>query len=114
MSTICVILAVLILTLVLMTGQYNDSLLNINIMFTDKSYQISFLVMCLVCYALGVLSCSLLMLSQFFDANGKYSRLKKQYEKTNINADDAQEKIKLLENKIQTLEAALKKQLDKN
>ena len=40
--------------------------------------------------------------------------LKRQYEKKSIGADDSSLKVKTLENKIATLEAALKKQIDNN
>ena len=40
--------------------------------------------------------------------------LKRQYEKKSIGADDSSLKVKTLENKIATLEAALKKQLEKD
>lgn len=41
-------------------------------------------------------------------------RLKRQYERKAIGADDSSLKIKTLENKIATLEAALKKQMENN
>ena len=40
--------------------------------------------------------------------------LKRQYEKKSIGADDSSLKVKTLENKIATLEAALKKQIENN
>ena len=75
--------------------------------------EISLLVVSLIIYSLGILSGVLLMMSSFFEAQSKYSKLRKQYDKTSIGADDAEDKIKLLENKIQTLEIALKKQMEK-
>ena len=39
--------------------------------------------------------------------------LKRQYEKKSIGADDSSLRVKTLENKIKTLEAALKKQIEK-
>ncbi|HIT54904.1 TPA: DUF1049 domain-containing protein [Candidatus Galligastranaerophilus intestinigallinarum] len=112
MGTICVILAVLITVFVLMTGQYNDTAINIQIMYTDISLKLSFLIICLLTYALGILAGVLLMLSSFFETASRYSKLKKQYDKTNIGADDAEEKIKVLENKIKTLEIALDKAIN--
>ncbi len=113
MGTICVIIAVLVTVFVLMTGQYNDSVLNIGIMYTDKAFDISLLVLSLIIYALGIFSGVLLMLSSFFESASRYSKLKKQYEKTSLGADDSDEKIRLLENKVKTLEAALNKAVDK-
>lgn len=40
--------------------------------------------------------------------------LKRQYEKKSIGADDSSLRVKTLENKIATLEAALKKQAENN
>ena len=40
--------------------------------------------------------------------------LKRQYEKKSIGADDSSLKVKTLETKIATLEAALKKQMENN
>lgn len=42
------------------------------------------------------------------------SILKRQYEKKSIGADDSSLRVKTLENKIATLEAALKKQMENN
>ncbi|MBQ4647496.1 MAG: hypothetical protein IJB79_09130 [Candidatus Gastranaerophilales bacterium] len=40
--------------------------------------------------------------------------IKRQYEKKSIGADDSSLRVKTLENKIATLEAALKKQMENN
>lgn len=42
------------------------------------------------------------------------STLKRQYEKKSIGADDSSLRVKTLENKIATLETALKKQMENN
>ncbi len=113
MGTICVIISVLTTVFVLMMAQHNDLILNMALVYTDKTYEISFLVVSLIVFSLGILVGVLLMLSSFFETQSRYSKLKKQYDKTSIGADDAEDKVKLLENKIQTLEAALKKQMEK-
>lgn len=113
MSVICVIISVVLTVFVLMMAQHNDLILNMTLVYTDKTYEISLLVVSLIIYSLGILSGVLLMMSSFFEAQSKYSKLRKQYDKTSIGADDAEDKIKLLENKIQTLEIALKKQMEK-
>ena len=46
--------------------------------------------------------------------NRKQKGLKKQYEKTSIGADDSELRVKTLENKVKTLEAALEKSLKNN
>lgn len=53
----------------------------------------------------------------FFVVNNlkkQQSLLKKKYEKTSLGADDSELKVKTLENKIKTLEAALEKTLKKD
>ena len=53
------------------------------------------------------------MLISFCDAAGRYKKVKKQYDKNSHNTDEANEKIRLLENKVKTLEAALNKAMGK-
>ena len=56
------------------------------------------------------------ILFSFYSMNLKkeISILKRQYEKKSIGADDSSLRVKTLENKIATLEAALKKQIENN
>lgn len=56
------------------------------------------------------------ILFSFYIANLKkeIKLLKRQYEKKSIGADDSSLRVKTLENKIATLEAALKKQIENN
>lgn len=56
------------------------------------------------------------ILFSFYSANLKkeIKILKRQYEKKSIGADDSSLRVKTLENKIATLEAALKKQMGNN
>jgi len=112
MALFCTAIAILLTVFVLMLGQYNDSIMNISIMYTNITVQISFLVISLIIFSLGILTGVFLMLSTFFEVRGRYTKLKKQYDKTAIGADSSDEKVKLLENKIETLEAALKKQME--
>ena len=112
MGIFCVLLAVLITAGILITGQYNDTTMNIMIWHTNMGFELSFLVLSLIIFSLGILTGVLLMLNSFFEKQNNYSKLRKQYDKTSVGADDAEEKIKLLENKIKTLEAALKKQIE--
>ena len=112
MGGFCVFLSILITVFVLMLGQYNDTMVNISIMYTNLSSQMSLLILFLIIFSFGILTGVLLMLGSFFETKSRYSSLRKQYDKTSIGADSADEKIKLLENKIQTLEAALKKQME--
>ena len=67
------------------------------------------------CYvAIGFVSGSILVLFYANNLKKEIKVLKRQYEKKSIGADDSSLKVKTLENKIATLEAALKKQLEKD
>lgn len=56
--------------------------------------------------------------SVFFIQNASLKKeiksIKRQYEKKSVGADDSALKVKTLENKIKTLETALKKQMEKS
>jgi len=67
----------------------------------------------IICYVAGLLTGLIIM---FFTVKGlkkEQSVLKRKYEKTSLGADDSELKVKTLENKIKTLEAALEKSLKK-
>ncbi|MBQ9149977.1 hypothetical protein IJX73_03500 [bacterium] len=77
--------------------------MNINFELFDAGY--------ILCgFILGAIVCSFIV--------SKYKKeikmFKRQYEKKSIGADDSSLRVKTLENKIATLEAALKKQIDSN
>ncbi len=113
MGTICAVLSVIIMIIVLTVANFNDMVLNISLPYTAYAYEISLLVLSLIVFALGILGGVLLMLSSFFDKSARYSKLKKEYEKTSISALDNGDTVKILENKIKTLEAALEAALKK-
>ncbi len=67
------------------------------------------------CYVLvGFVLGAILVLIYANNLKKEIKVLKRQYEKKSIGADDSSLKVKTLENKIATLEAALKKQLEKD
>ena len=74
MGIFCTILAILITVFVLMIGQYNDTIINITVMYLEKSYNVSFLVWNLIVYSLGILSGVLLMLASFFEVRNNCSK----------------------------------------
>ncbi len=90
---------------------YNNPIIAIN--FGDYHYNLDLFVYALFAFLFGISVGALLMLRGFFDASDNYKKLKRQYEKTSIGADDSDLKVKTLENKINTLEEALKKALEK-
>lgn len=62
----------------------------------------------------GLLAGIVLMLFVIKNLKKEQSILKRKYEKTSVGADDSELRVKTLENKIKTLEAALEKSLKKN
>lgn len=65
----------------------------------------------ILCFIAGLLAGILIMATGIFKLKKEKSALKRKYEKTSIGADDSELKVKTLENKIKTLEAALEKTL---
>ena len=63
--------------------------------------------------AFGFIVASAIFLILISKLRHEIKKLKKQYEKKSIGMDDSSLKVKALENKIQALEAALKKQMEK-
>lgn len=67
------------------------------------------------CYMLaGFILCSFIFSFHIAKLKKEIKTTKRQYEKKSIGADDSSLKVKTLENKIATLEAALKKQIENN
>ncbi len=62
----------------------------------------------------GFLAGIILMLFIVQNLKKEQSLLKRKYEKTSVGADDSELRVKTLENKIKTLEAALEKSLKKD
>ena len=62
---------------------------------------------------IGFMFASMIFLFIGINLKKEVKILKRQYEKKSIGMDDSSLKVKTLENKIKTLETALKKQLDK-
>lgn len=59
----------------------------------------------------GLILGILIMLIKITSLKKEQSLLKRKYEKTSVGADDSELKVKTLENKVKTLEAALEKSL---
>ena len=76
-------------------------------MFELSVYTVSY-------FAAGFLCEIILMLFVIKNLKKEQSLLKRKYEKTSIGADDSELRVKTLENKIKTLEAALEKSLKKD
>ena len=66
-----------------------------------------------VCYFVtGFIVASILFLFYANKLKQEIKTLKRQYEKKSVGMDDSSLKVKTLENKIKTLETALKKQIE--
>lgn len=90
---------------------YNNSIIGINI--GDSHYTIYLFLYSAFAFFFGMAVGILIMFGSLFDVSDNYRKLKRQYEKTSIGADDSDLRVKTLQNKIDTLEEALKKALEK-
>ena len=67
-----------------------------------------------ICYMMiGFMMAGIIFMIFISKLKKEIKSLKRQYEKKSIGADDSSLRVKTLENKIKTLEAALKKQMEK-
>ena len=65
-----------------------------------------------ICYVIaGFITASIVFSFYISKLKKEIKTIKRQYEKKSIGADDSSLKVKTLENKIKTLETALKKQM---
>ncbi len=74
--------------------------------------QINFQITDLYYLIVGFISSAIIFLFYIFKLKKEIKSVKRQYEKKSIGMDDSSLRVKTLENKIKTLEAALKKQLE--
>lgn len=67
-----------------------------------------------ICYMMiGFMMAGIIFMIFISKMKKEIKSLKRQYEKKSIGADNSSLRVKTLENKIKTLEAALKKQMEK-
>ena len=81
----------------------NINLANINFELFDACYILT-----------GFILASFIFILHSSKLKKEIKMIKRQYEKKSIGADDSSLRVKTLENKIATLEAALKKQMENN
>lgn len=112
MRTIFFILAIIITLFVLFFGEFNEIPLNLALFYTNITFKTTFFAITGATYALGMLAGVLLMMKGVFEGAKQTKKIKRQLEKVSIGADDSGLKVKTLENKIETLEIALKKALE--
>lgn len=112
MGTIFLIITIILSIFIVMFAQYNQADMTLSMMYSDINFKMTFLAYTTIVYALGLTGGVMIMLKGVFEANSQYMHLKKRLEKTTIGADDSDLKVKTLENKIKTLEAALERTLN--
>jgi len=76
---------------------------NINFQITDLYY-----------FLIGFIFAGIIFSIYILNIKKSIKTLKRQYEKKSIGMDDSSLRVKTLENKIKTLETALKKQMENN
>ena len=76
--------------------------------------QINFQITDLYYLVIGFVCASVIFLFYISKLKQDIKTIKRQYEKKSIGMDDSSLRVRTLENKIQTLETALKKQMENN
>jgi len=94
-------------------AHYNgEPLLNLSLMYTGISFQISFEAIMIAGIALGILIGLMFMFAGYLTVALENKKLRKRLEKENLFMENSDSRVKVLENKIMTLEKALEKALD--
>ncbi len=112
MKVVLIILGILITLFVVFFAQYNEIALALAIPYTKIEFKTSFFAVSTGIFCLGVLVGMLFLLKGVFESSAQTGKVKRQLEKVRVGADDSELKVKTLENKVQTLELALKKALN--
>lgn len=110
MKNIGLILAILLTLGFVYLFSLNNSLVSVNLF--EHAFSLKLSIYAFIAFVTGVFVGMFLMLRTVFVAGDNYKKLKRQYEKTSVGADDSDLKVRTLENKIKTLEVALKKALE--
>lgn len=113
MRAVLTIFGILIVVAVLFFAQFNEIALALTIPYTKIAFKISFFAITTGIFALGILTGALFLIAGILESAKKATDAKRRLEKVSVGADDSELKVKTLENKIQTLELALKKALEK-
>jgi uncharacterized membrane protein YciS (DUF1049 family) len=106
--------AAIVMTLTIIFAQFNQLEVPLAVPYTDIKFKTTFFMISMVIFVLGFVTGLLIMLDAYFKTFVSGGKLKRQLEKTMVGADDSDLRVKTLENKVQTLEAALKKAMENN
>lgn len=82
--------------------------------YINKSLTFNLSQYSLLLFALSYVSALFFSMLYLLKRNSLISSYEKRYEKMSVNKDESEHQIKILENKVKTLEAALKQALNKN
>lgn len=82
--------------------------------YINKSLTFNLSQYSLLLFALSYVSALFFSMLYLLKRNSLISSYEKRYEKMSVNKDENEHQVRILENKVKTLEAALKQALDKN
>ena len=114
MKILFTIFGILITIFIVFFAQFNELTLALAIPYTKIAFEASFFVIATGIFALGILVGAMFLIAGILESTKKAADTKKRLERVSVGADDSELKVKTLENKIQTLELALKKALNKD
>ncbi len=112
MKAFCAIFGFFIMTCVIYFAHINNSTLTLVVPYTKIAFEAQFFMVASIVFIIGMLTDSLFSLPRILENDKKAADTRKRLEKVSVGADDSELRVKTLENKIQTLELALKKALD--
>lgn len=82
--------------------------------YINKSLTFNLSQYSLLLFALSYISALFFSMLYLLKRNSLISSYEKRYEKMSVNKDENEQQMRILENKVKTLEAALKQALNKN
>ncbi len=108
---ICLITLLAIILLIILLPDIN---FKIYTPYLEKSLSFNLSQYSLLLFSLSYISALFFSMLYISKRNSLINSYEKRYEKMSVNKDESEHQINILENKIKTLETALKQALDKN
>ena len=108
---ICIVTLLLIVFLIVLLPDVN---FRIYTPYIKKSLTFNLSQYSLLLFTLSYVSALFFSMLYLLKRNSLISSYEKRYEKMSVNKDENEHQVRVLENKVKTLEAALKQALDKN
>lgn len=113
MGNFFLVISIIETVLIVFFANQNSSIL-LDLNFNNLNLSTNLFIFSIIIYLLGIICGVLIMLKAIFLESKKMTSAKRILEKQSVNDDDNKLKIRALENKIQTLEKALDKALNKD